>query len=414
MLKRALKRPLAGRLRQFWGAIPLTIILLLIEFFDELHYAVESATLPALRDDLALSYAEIGLLLGLPYVLSTLIEPAIMLLGDTGLRKRLVMAGGLTITIALLMIASAGSFPVVLLAMMLAYPASGAFVSLSQATLMDLNRGREAQLMARWTVAGSLGNLLGPLFVAGGFVLALGWRWAFAGLAILALLLVLAVALQSFSPTPPGTPVSRPSSAPANPTRSNGPPPHEMLRNLQDAVRNPRLLRWVVLLEFSDLLLDIFTGYMTLYFTDVAGFTPAQASLTLTVLMFASLAADLALIPLLERIPGRTLIRASALAAIAVYTAWLLVPWPAAKIALLVAIRFSTLGWYPVLQGEAYATLPERSGTVAAVGSLGGLLGGGLVWLVGWVAGQAGLSNAMWLLLLGPLSLALFVPKAGD
>jgi FSR family fosmidomycin resistance protein-like MFS transporter len=68
------------------------------------------------------------------------------------------------------------------------------------------------------------------------------------------------------------------------------------------------------------------------------------------------------------------------------------------------------MGWYQVLQGEAYATVPGRSGTVMAIGSLAGLVGGALVWLVGWVAGQAGLQAAMWLLLLGPVSLALFTP----
>jgi FSR family fosmidomycin resistance protein-like MFS transporter len=146
----------------------------------------------------------------------------------------------------------------------------------------------------------------------------------------------------------------------------------------------------------------------------VAGFTPAQASLSLSVLMIASLAADLISIPLLERIPGRLLVRASAAVAIVIYTAWLLAPWPLVKIVLLLAIRFSTLGWYPVLQGEAYAAVPGRSGTVLAVTSLGGLAGGALTWLVGWLAGSAGLAAALWLLLLGPVSLLLFVPGARD
>ena len=135
--------------------------------------------LPALRADLGLTYAQIGLLLGLPAVIGTLIEPLLMLLGDTGSRKRLVVGGGLAIALSLLLVASARSFPVVLLAFSMSYPASGAFVSLSQATLIDLNPGREPQGMARWSVAGSFGNLLGPLLVAGGFALALGWRWVY-------------------------------------------------------------------------------------------------------------------------------------------------------------------------------------------------------------------------------------------
>jgi hypothetical protein len=37
-----------------------------------------------------------------------------------------------------------------------------------------------------------------------------------------------------------------------------------------------------------------------------------------------------------------------------------------------------------------------------------------LAWLVGWVAGQAGLPAAMWLLLFGPVSLALFIPRPAN
>jgi hypothetical protein len=42
---------------------------------------------------------------------------------------------------------------------------------------------------------------------------------------------------------------------------------------------------------------------------------------------------------------------------------------------------------------------------------LAGLFNGLIPWLVGWVAERAGLPVAMWLLLLGPLSLALLVPR---
>jgi FSR family fosmidomycin resistance protein-like MFS transporter len=170
-------------------AASLALVFLLIEFFDELHYGVEGAAPPALQVELALSYAQVGLLLGLPHVVSTLVEPAFLLLGDTPLRRRLVIGGGLAVALALVMTASAGSFPILLAAAILSFPASGAFVTLAQATLMDVYPGREAHWMARWTVAGSLGNLAGPLLVAAGFALGLGWRWAFAALAGLALAL---------------------------------------------------------------------------------------------------------------------------------------------------------------------------------------------------------------------------------
>jgi FSR family fosmidomycin resistance protein-like MFS transporter len=103
------------------------------------------------------------------------------------------------------------------------------------------------------------------------------------------------------------------------------------------------------------------------------------------------------------------LVRWTAILTLIVYPAWLLAPWLWAQVLLLVAIRFTTLGWYQVLQGEAFASAPGRSGTVSALSSISGLLGGPLVWIVGLIANQAGLPAAMWLLLLGPLSLALFV-----
>jgi len=136
------------------GVIPLTYLLLLIEFFDELNYGIGNAALPAIRADLGLSYVQIGLLLGLPGIINAVIEPVLMLLGDTRYRKQIILAGGIVIALSLVAIATTQSFPVVLLAMVIGYPASGAFVSLSQATLMDLNPGREPQMMARWTVSG--------------------------------------------------------------------------------------------------------------------------------------------------------------------------------------------------------------------------------------------------------------------
>ncbi len=41
-------------------------ILLLIEFLDELVFGAGEAAWPLIRDDLALSYDQIGLLLGIP------------------------------------------------------------------------------------------------------------------------------------------------------------------------------------------------------------------------------------------------------------------------------------------------------------------------------------------------------------
>jgi len=387
--------------------MPLVFLFLLIEFFDELNYGIGNAALPAIRTDLALSYAQVGLLLGLPHILGSFIEPVLMLLGDTRLRKRLVIGGGLAIVLTLVGIALAQSFPPLLVAMIIAFPASGAFVSLSQATLIDLNPGREAQAMARWTVAGSVANLLGPLLLAGALTLGLSWRWVYAGLAIFCLGLVLTVLPQRFPAK--GKPAPEVAEEAETPEEAAPAEKTSLLQGLWQAARNPRLLGWFVLLELSDLLLDVLAGYLPLYFTDVAGLPLAQTSLLLSALMLAGLAADAALIPVLERFNGRKVVRVSAGVVALLYAAWLLAPWLWAKIGLIILVKLCTLGWYQVLQGEAFATIPGRSGTVMALNSVFGLAAGAIAWLVGWLAAQAGLPAAMWLLLLGPVSLAVFV-----
>ncbi|MCV4821088.1 MFS transporter, partial [Escherichia coli] len=76
---------------------------------------------------------------------------------------------------------------VLLLGWLVFYAASGAFVNLMQATLMDHDPPRREQNMARWALAGSLGNVLGPLLVGAAVALGLGWRPVFLGLALLTL-----------------------------------------------------------------------------------------------------------------------------------------------------------------------------------------------------------------------------------
>jgi MFS transporter, FSR family, fosmidomycin resistance protein len=383
--------------------INLALVFFLIEVYDELVGGVQNAAIPSMRTDLALTYAQVGLLLGMPKIINTFIEPLIMLLGDSALRKRLVIGGGLTIALSLLLISSATAFLPLLFAFIIYFPASGAFVSLSQATLMDLNPGREPHSMARWSVYGSLGALLGPALLSGGFAIGLGWRLPYLGLALLALGLVLMIWGKPFPPRHEALGDHAPS------WRET---PRWMWDNLTRALRIKALLGWVTLLELSDLLLDVFTSYTALYFADVVGLNPAQTGLVLTVLMLTSLGCDLLLIPLLERVPGRKVVRTSAALAVPTFIAFLLVPWAWAKVALMVGVRLSTIGWYPVMQGEAYAAAPGRSGTVAAINSLAGLFGGAIIWFIGVVANQAGLTAAMWLLLAGPLALAFFVPRA--
>ncbi len=371
------------------------LLFLLIELLDELTFSVHFAALPVIRTSLELTYAQVGPLVGLPGLLNILVEPVVMLLGDTSWRRRLILGGGVAFAAALLVTGLAARFPALLAALVLCYPASGAFVSLSQAALIDASRGRQAQAMARWTLAGSLGGLIGPLFLGGVLLLGLTWRAAYFALAAMTLGLTV-VAVRRL----PG----------GSAAQSPAPLVGQMGGNLRRALRRPGLIRWLTLLQLSDLMMDILTSYTALYFVDVVGLSALQAGLVLSAIMAAGLIADALAVPLLERVPARRLVRISAAVVALLYPVWLLSPWPAAKVGLALALRAGTLGWYAVLQAEAYAAAPGQSGTVMALTSVSGLIGAGLAAAVGAVAGLAGLPAAMWILQAGPLALLIGVP----
>ncbi len=378
-------------------SLSITLLLLLIEFHDELAYGALGAALPAIRLDLGLSYAQIGLLLGAPGLVSSVVEPAILLLGHTNHRRRLIVAGGIGVALAFALISLAPTFALLLAALALAYPAGGGFVSLAQASLMDAHPGRESQAMSRWVFAGTLGSLAGPLILAGALQTGLGWRPALAAFGCLAAALALATVRARL----PRHPAAEPAAA--------------SLRGLwvvlRGAVRNRSLLRWILLLHLSDLGLDIFTYYVPLYLVDAAGATIPQAALGVALLRASDIAASAALIPLLHRQSPRRVLRWSAAAAAPVFLAWLLVPGLAAKLALLPVLGATRAAWYPVLQGEAYASHPGLSAAVTALGSISGPISAGLGWLVGWAAQQAGIGAAMLIILASPLGLAVLVPS---
>ena len=146
----------------------LMLTLLVIEFIDEFIYGAREAAWPLIRDDLSLSYIQVGVLLSAPNLVANVVEPFFGILGDVWRRRALILGGGVVFAAALALTAVSNSFSLILAAFILFHPASGAFVSLSQATLMDANPDRHEHNMARWTLAGSIGVVTGALALGAG------------------------------------------------------------------------------------------------------------------------------------------------------------------------------------------------------------------------------------------------------
>ncbi|NOT05461.1 MAG: MFS transporter [Anaerolineales bacterium] len=113
--------------------------------------------------------------------------------------------GGIFFTFSLVLTVISKSFLPLLISFIIFFPASGAFVSLSQATLMDSAPERHAQNMARWTFAGSLGNVFGPILLGLFVYFGLGWRGAYplvAAVSALCLLPRFASSRPTINPSP--------------------------------------------------------------------------------------------------------------------------------------------------------------------------------------------------------------------
>jgi MFS transporter, FSR family, fosmidomycin resistance protein len=165
-----------------------------------------------------------------------------------------------------------------------------------------------------------------------------------------------------------------------------------------------------VLLEAADLLLDVFHGFLALYFVDVAGVGAVEAALAVAIWTGAGFAGDVLLLAVLRRVSGGTYLRASALAALLAYPAFLALPSTTAKLVLLALLGLLNSGWYALPKAGLYSTLPGRSGTAVAVAGLGGFVGAGLPAALGFLAQGAGLATTMWVLLIAPLALLVGVP----
>lgn len=377
-------------------------IYLLIEFLDELVYGVGETAWPLMRDDLHLTYTQIGLLLSLPGIIAAFIEPFIGVLGDVWKRRALILAGGVFFTLSLLLASASFSFILLLSAFILFHPSSGAFVSLSQASLMDSDAKRHEQNMARWTLAGTLGVLAGPLLLGLFVYLGLGWRGTYALLASLSTLIL----LLAFKRIPPDAfPASRPSFG----LLLDG------FRAALAALKRKEVWRWLLLLEFSDLMLDVLLSYLALYFVDVARVAETQAGIAVAFWLALGLFTDFAFIPFIDRRPDSVkFLRLTAAAQMVFFPLFLLVPGFLPKLVMITFVNFFNTGWYSILQGRLYSALPGQSASLMAIGAVTTPIAKLLPLLIGFLADRFGLQAAMWLLLLGPIALLVGLPKNGQ
>jgi FSR family fosmidomycin resistance protein-like MFS transporter len=397
---RRVRRTLALVLRRSARSLAsVAFALLVVEFVDELVDGARQASWALVRADLGLNYAQIGLLLTVPMLFGNTVEPVLNLLGDTRRRRALIVGGGACFALACALTAASRGFWSLLVALLVFNPSSGAFINLSQATLMDGAPARREQNMARWVFAGSLGVVAGSLCLSATVAAGAGWRACFGAISVVALLVLLRVRRLPFD------------------ARGDDQMQGEQSGFIESgraallALRRLEVWRWLVLLEVASVLMDAFHGYLALYFVDVVGASSARAGVAVAVGSIAILTGDFLLIPLLERVRGLTYLRWSACAMLILLPAFLLARGEATKLVLLGAVGACGSGWYPILKARLYGVLPGRSGAALALANVAGFVGSLTPLALGLFAQRFGLAAAMWLLLLSPAALFAALPR---
>lgn len=385
--------------RPWWRVTLFVAVMLIIEFLDEFAYSAGEAAWPLIRDDFGLTYTQVGLLITAPTLSAILIEPIIGLFADTHWRRLLIVGGGLIFGAGFITQGLAPVYAVFMFAAVMQSPSGGAFINIAQAALMDNEPDRRENNMALWTFAGSLAVVAGPLALA--LVISSGGSWRVLFVVSGALMMLTALWVMRL---------------PANHAlrTTNDTPPRTIRENLSGArglLKRGEVWRWLVLLEFSDLMLDVLFTWLALYMVDVVGLTPAEATIAVSIWTGVGLLGDFLLIPILERVQGLVYLRVSVLMELILYPAFLLVESPALKLVLLGLIGLFNAGWYAILQGKLYDELGEQSGAVLIVGNVVAIGGAWVPIVLGAVASAHGLNVAMWLLIAGPIALLIGLPR---
>ncbi len=383
------------------GANTLQWTLLSMALLDELITGFPVIGLPLLRDQLHLSYDQIGLLFSVGAIAGMLVDPAINLLSDRTSKRYWILGGLLILAVGFALAASTHNFIVLLVIFAFIYPANGAAVELSEGTLIDATPQDGTRTMTRWTAMSSIGDLLSPLTVAAIVTLPSGLS-AWTVLCWLGAILWLSAAFilwpQCF---PQASHMSE--NADSTPTMST-------LASLREALHNPLLLRWTALALIPTMLDEIFLGFAALYLHDVLQASQAIISLVIAIHLSGALLSLLALDRLLKHIAPQRLLLWLVLVALVGIIGFLSTRsiWIAALS--LFVISLGAAGWYPIAKAAAYAQLPGQSGTVRVVVGLGMPFEIVLPGIVGFIAGRFGVLAGVGFLGLAPILMLIVMP----
>ncbi len=381
----------------------LHITLLSMGLFDEIISGFSTIGLPLFREQLGLSYTQIGLIFTVSALISAILEPLLNLLSDRGTKRYWILGGLLVFVLSFILRASTHSFVLLLLTFVLSYPAGDAAIGLSQAVLIELAPMQETQVMTRWTLLSSIGDFLAPIVVVAIVGVHLGW----AGLCWIAASISLVVAIIIVSQRFPH-PLDTTSSEKTLSLKA-------LFTGLREALRDPILLRWSALTVIPTMMDEVFLVFTVLYLRDVVHVSQDLVGFIIVI----HIAGNLIGLFVLDRFllqhgtPRQLLVWLALLVLVGMVGLLSFHQLWVATFALFV-IGLGASGWYPIAKGQAYGRLPGRVGTVRAVISLFTALDVAIPGIVSVIADRFGLITGLGFLGLAPVLMLLLLIGTRD
>lgn len=388
--------------RRMW-ATPycLRAMLFCIPLIDELVSGIPVLTLPFAREDLHISYAQVGLIFTVADLTGLLVNPTLDAFSDHWSKPRLVLGGMLGLALGFALAGSSTSFGWLLLAFVLIGATNGAVVGLGGAILIDQTPHAALATTTRWVLLATIGDLLGPLLVAGTVALQGSWRLLMGSGALIWLAVALFLNAQRFTTLQTRT-ITDEVTQPL--LRAIG-------ANLRAGLHTPHLMRWLLLATLPSLLDEMFLGFAGLFLIDKLEVAPQMVSLAL----MAPTLGGLLSLAWLERW-GKQMAPRHILSIVAVLTLAGLLAFITAVHAWMALLALFLMGigvapWFPLAQAQAFAAMPGRSGTVGALQSLFAPIEIAAPLLIGLIAEQWGIQIGMSSFLLAPLLLLCLRPR---
>lgn len=308
---------------------------------------------PSLARELGVGHAVAALvLLVAPQLAAAFLEARLLLRAEHGDARRWIAGGQAFVSCCLLASAAAPSPLWLGVALALSAPAAGMSSSLAEGCLAEMSGCHRERAMARWMLAGALGDLCAPGLAALAALAGLGWRCAIA--AVGALLAAHAFAVlrgpRLFSPVEQEAAVRR--------TR------------LRDVLGRRSLLLWLFAATICTLLDEAFVLLASSWLHDGVGASKAAAAASIGVWAAGSAIGAFVTERMLRRFSVHAVLVTGAALCIAACLGWLAAPSIALAGSGLFVVGLSAAPLWPIAMARAYGSCPGRPALVGAAANL--------------------------------------------